>query len=132
MLQQIPNYQYVPVKSDYNTTSGSGKALGLTLLDVTVLNITKRVLLSVIGTKTFNFDFILGLDYIPAFHFNLDHNLRISQSIPASINVTELSSDAIWNDYMTRQLFDDKVKHLSPTQRSIIHQFITRNVNAFA
>lgn len=131
-LKEIPNHQYVPIESNYNTTSGSGKTIGITLLDVTILNITKRVVLYVIDPQTFNFDFILGLDYIPAFRLNLDYNLRISQSIPTSINVTELSSDSIWNDYMTRELFDDKVKHLSPTQQSMILQFITRNVNTFA
>ena len=130
-LKKIPNYQYVPTSSHYNTTSGPGIVLGLALLDLTILDITKRVVLSVIDPQNFNFDFIIGTDYIPDFRLNLDCNLKITQSAPISINVTALSSPSIWNEYMPRELFNDKVKHLSPSQQSAILNFVTNNINVF-
>lgn len=115
-LKKVKNYKYVPLGSRYNTTSGSGIILGVTLLNLTILNITKPVVLFVIDPPNFRFDFIIGTDYIPEFRLNLDYNLKVTQSEDLNINAT-LLSPSIWNDYMSYELFNDKVNHLDEEKK---------------
>lgn len=102
--------------------SGPGEIIGLAFLNVKIMNIQKKIVLAVINSLTFEFDIILGADYITSFGLNCDCNLVISQTPQKSINVTSHSS--IWNDYMTKELFDEKVNHLSAPQQATILNFV--------
>lgn len=130
-LRRVPNYQYITSSLSYNSTSGPGQIIGVTMLDVRILNITKRIILNVIDPKYFDFDIIMGTNYIPSFYLNLDYNLKITQTIPQSINVT-VSPVPFWNNYMTEESFKNKVEHLNHCDRSAIFDFISRNVKVFA
>lgn len=68
------------------------------MLDIKILDITKRVLLYVLDSNSLIFDFIIALDLIPIFRLALDHELVLSQIqvIPPAVSI---NSNVIWNDY---------------------------------
>jgi transposase InsO family protein len=129
-LQKIPNYRYLPIKSNFNTMSGPGEIIGLAHLNVKIMDVEKKIVLAVTDSPLFKYDIILGTDYITSFRLNCDSNLIISQTPEKSINVTFHSP--IWNDYMTKELFNEKVKHLPAPKRATIFDFLQNNVEAFA
>ena len=100
-------------------------------MEVKIFEVSRPVILNLIDPRYFEFDIIIGTNYIPAFYLNLDYNLKISQTIPQSINVT-VSPVSIWNNYMTEESFKDKVKHLNSHEQSVIFDLIKRNVKVFA
>jgi hypothetical protein len=101
------------------------------MLDIKILDIQKRVLLYVLDSNSFNFDFIVALDLIPEFRLELDYNLKLTQS---KITTPELSinSQIIWNDYLTHDLFNSKIKHLKAKEKKEISSLIFKNFDAFA
>lgn len=145
-LKKLEKFSFIPMKSTYNTTSGKGSILGVTILNVTILDITKRILLYVVDSDTFHFDFIIALDTIPLFKLALNEKLLISQNINVSpttdtatishvkVPDTTLINNVkeIWNDYMSLDLFNDKVKHLDKKKRCTIRTMVEKNSHAFA
>jgi len=101
------------------------------MLDVQIFKVSKRIILNVIDPKSFDFDIIIGTNYIPSFYLNLDYNLKITQTVPQSINVA-VSPVPIWNSYMTEKSFKSKVEHLNSHEQSAVFDLISRNVNVFA
>lgn len=130
-LKKFDKFRYVPANITYNTTSTPGSIIGITALQIKIMNVMKTVILFVIDPQHFHFDFIIGTDCISLFRLNLDHKLNVSQSEPISFNVTSLENN-LWNDYFTHELFDNKIKHLDGSHRLAISDFIIRNHKVFA
>lgn len=140
-LKKIKNYQYVPYSSSFTTTSGVGRILGITILDVTIYTIRQRVLLYVIDSPSVKHDFIIGLDLIPVFKLSLDCDLKIIQNVSSDKNFTanNVSSNncttkksEIWNDYVTEEMFNSKTAHLDTSKIDVIRKIVTSNREAFA
>lgn len=72
--------KYLPISKTYKTVNGVDKFVGITVLDIRIFNIKKNVILFVINSDFCSYDFIIGLDLIPAFKLSLDENLQINQS----------------------------------------------------
>jgi transposase InsO family protein len=139
-LQKIKNYKYVPIKSTFRTMSGKGVLLGVTILNITINNVSHRSLLYVFSNEKVNYDFIIGLDFI--YKFGLSSlsiedvsNLRcspISSSYANVINSTDnvgkiSETSDIWNDYMSFKTFSEKISHLDPVKQRKISDLITNN-----
>ena len=123
--------------------SGTGALLGITILTITIMNISQKVLLYVYDSPNLQFDFIIALDIIPSFRLALDENLILTQkfriskdinvnSIDKNINVNPLNPETIWNDYFSFELFNSKLGHLNPEHKSSISSIIKNNFSAFA
>lgn len=98
------------------------------------MNISNRVLLHVVDTDTLPFDFIIGLDTIPLFKLSLSADLILSQSNVKSDVVSFNSfskNNVIWNDYMTLDLFHEKVSHLDSSKKLIIRNLVETNSKVF-
>lgn len=135
-FQKLKKYQFVPEKSSFNTPSGKGSILGITMLDLSIFTVSKRVPLYILDSPTLKFDFIIGLDLIPIFGLALDQNLRLTQHVSKS-NVNNfvknnVSINNIWNDYMTEDMFFSKTSHLNVIRQAIIRKLIEKNSTAFA
>ena len=146
-LKKVKDYKYVPIRSSYTTTSGKGIILGVTVLDVKILDITHRIPLYVLDSETLSFDFIIALDTIPLFKLSLDEKLKISQNninpktdiaticnnVKDSVTDVEIYNNVniIWNDYMSLDSFQDKVKHLDSEKRCTIRHLVEKNSHAF-
>ncbi len=135
-LQKLKNYNFVPETSSYNTPRGKGTILGKMMFDLSILAISKRVLLYILDSPTMQYDFIIGLDLIPTFGLSLDHNLKLTQHI-SNITVNDFvnttrSINTIWNNYMTEESFNTKTSHLNVTRKEIIRNLIINNSSAFA
>lgn len=147
-LKKIKNYCFLPLETTYNTTSGMGLILGITMLTIKIMNISHRVLLYVLDSPNFTFDFIIALDLIPLFKLNLYHNLVLSQSdinvnSPVIINhsfssqksddnVKKSDDNVIWNEYFSHDKFISKTSHLESGLQKTIQQLIISNEAAFA
>lgn len=135
-LKKHKDYKFIPVQSTYNTTSGSGTLLGITMLDITIMNISRRVMLHVLDSPTFSFDFIIALDLIPFFRLALDENLVLTQrnidKVPYSSHGTFINHNVIWNDYFSLDLFNSKMNHLDSNHKNVISSLIRKNHFAFA
>lgn len=139
-IKKFGNIKYLPIKSSYNTTSGKGLVQGITMLDLTINSISKRVPIYVLDTNSsFEYDFIIGLDLIPIFRLSLDYNLNVSQNIDnVQSNVKPTLSKDIsrtnvnCNDIMNIERLDEKVSHLDSKKKEVIRNFIFNNSNAFA
>lgn len=125
-LKKIGNYKFVPSNTTFKTMNGKGFILGTLILNILIYGITRRVILHVLNSLSFEFDFIIGLDLIPLFKLSLDYNLKLTQcnikdSVPISIN-----NNVFWNDYMTLEQFDSKTSHLNITRKNIIRLLIKK------
>lgn len=133
-FKRLKNCPFIPDDSFYNTPSGKGCSKGITMLDVSILATSKRVLLHILDAPNLKYDFIIGLDLIPSFGLALDHKLELTQHL-SGINVNKQSSIAIhniWNDYMTEESFHLKTSHLNVDRKSVIRNLIEKNNSAFA
>lgn len=55
-LQKIKDHKFIPRRSTYNTTSGKGVILGVTMLTISILDVTERVVLYVLDdSSSFNY-----------------------------------------------------------------------------
>lgn len=88
-------------------------------------------MLYVLDSNSFNFDFIIALDLIPVFRLALDHNLVLTQSNVPTPQLS-INSQIVWNEYLTRDLFDSKIKHLEAKEKTKISTLIFKNFKAFA
>lgn len=55
---------------------------GIGTLNAEVLNVAKKINVFVIVKENFDYDFLIGLDYIKNFNFFQDENLEISERTP--------------------------------------------------
>lgn len=138
-LKKIKNYSFVPSSSTYSTTSGKGNIIGITVLNVEINSICSRVLLYVIDSSDFSYDFIIGLDLIPTFKLSLDAKLqlfqqteKLSSQVYFVSNNINVNSSSLWNEYNSYDLFKEKVAHLSQENKVIIEKLINSNQSAFA
>ena len=95
------------MKKKFSTMSGVDHILGCTLIEITIEQITRKVLVYIIDSKFNQYNLVLGLDLIPVFKLNLDENLRLSQGnkvlFPRPIfNVN-------WHNILDIEKLDDKV-----------------------
>lgn len=130
-LKKFEKYKFVPLASSYNTTSGKGSIIGITILNISIKNITERVLLYVIDTPDFPYDFIIGLDLIPVFRLSLDHKLNLSQHVSRDEPIA-INNNVIWHEFMPLELFETKTPHLNIEERNSIRKIIEENRHAFA
>lgn len=131
-LKKIKNYKLVPRKSTYNTTSGRGSILGITMLNIKILDIEERVPLYVLDSPNFKYDFIIALDIIPIFRLSLDHELKLTQRNLDTNQEISINNNVMWNDYMSVKLFETKVSHLNVKEKNCIRTLIEKNYFAFA
>lgn len=82
----------------------------------------------VLESDTVNFDFIIALDLIPTFRLALDHELKLSQVPPVIL----INNHVVWNEYLSFDLFMDKLSHLEGNIKDSIRSLIFKNFNAFA
>lgn len=131
-LKKIKNCKFAPIKSTYNTTSGKGSILGITMLTITIHDITKRILLYVLDSPHFQYDFIIGLDLIPTFRLSLNHELKLTQNKEKNNVELSINNNVIWNDYMSLEMFESKTAHLNVKEKNIVRSLIEENNFAFA
>lgn len=142
MLKKTKNI-YIPLEKVFNTMSGEDRLIGITIINLKILDITKRVVIYVLNSNFCKFDYILGLDLIPSFNLSLNDSLTILQNVnvkpkPASITLSTISTNSSknfqinWNESIPVELFETKVSHLDSEKRSIIKNFIEKHSSLFA
>ncbi len=141
------NIPFVPLSRKFHTMGGEETLEGVTMIDLRVLNQTKRVMMFVIDSKKCKYDFIIGLDLIPRFGLNLDYELNISQVV--SENNVEIENRALnnvefspssskiinqvnWNEFIPVEKFESKIAHLHPEKREAIRSLINKFGSVFA
>lgn len=123
-LKRIENSSFIPCNGKFNTVNGEGKTLGVTFIPLKIFNITKKVILYVLDSKSCKHDFIIGLDLIPVFKLALDHELNLSQKTN-----TELS---IHNVNLSQYDFCSKVSHLDKVKSKVLCSVLNKHSHVFA
>jgi len=123
-LEHLENSSFVPCKGNFNTVNGQGKTLGITYLPLKIFNITKKVILYVLDSKSCSYDFIIGLDLIPVFRLALDHELKLSQGIDSDFSLHNVN--------LSQYDFSSKVSHLDKSKSSMLHSVLNEYSHVFA
>ena len=134
---------FMPLERQFKTLGGQGLIIGITIVNMKILNIYHRVRMYVVIETMSNHDFILGLDLIPIFGLSLNHKLQLSQfkypnksQQPFLSNTTnsQLSHHPSinWNEAISNENFNTKVAHLDKGKRLAIHNLINKYCSIFA
>lgn len=126
---------YIPIKSKYRTVSGEDNLVGITILPLKIFNIEKKVILYVLDSDSYSYDFIIGLDSIPLFKLSLDENLNISQKENVNIKIQSKSPseiNVICNEIFNPASIEEKISHLNSKEKKVISNLIKTNDFVFA
>lgn len=142
--------QDTPNRTNIKTINGVKKTNGRIKLNVKIFNIEKEMNAFVIDKENFDFDFLVGLDYIKEFQLIQDENLRISQKAQQKHNTfNKKKSNRIKNDLITQKIentkhlvnynehvkeenFNISINHLDYDKQSKIDDLIRKNAFVFA
>lgn len=121
--------------------SGAKPFLGALFLNVTIFDVSNRVLAFIADSSSDSFDFVLGLDLIPLFKLSLNKNLKISQDfyndvpvvsdfpLNSNINVNLAQNS---NENPNIEIFKRKSEHLASENKSILKNFLLQSNDIFA
>lgn len=125
----------------FKTINGRTNFTGKLIAKMKINKIEKNVNLFVINDEYFEYDILLGLDSILNFQMKQDFDLEIYQRLDLDIeekiekfnhnvNLTEYSIN--FNEGIPTELFEAKLEHLQPEQKSKIEILLNKYDNIFA
>ena len=128
MQKKLPNPLYLPHQGNIKTMSGAVKILGSTLQELTIGDITKKVLLFVVGST--QYDLILGLDLIPKFKISVNDSLCVSQLGNALTLVSQGNLQSM--NFLHFEKLEEKLAHLDPENKSKLKNLVKTYDKSFA
>jgi hypothetical protein len=70
---------YLQANKKIDTIGGVASIIGITIVNMKIFEITKKVRIYIIRSEFCKHEIILGLDLIPSFRLCLNHELKLSQ-----------------------------------------------------
>lgn len=138
-FRKLKNAKMIKKGFTFKTMSGGDRLMGVTALEMKIINVTKIVRLFVIDKKNLRYDVVIGLDNIPEYGLRLNERLELSQKKVGneregneSKNESEDEMCVNWNEFIPVHEFEARTSHLDEKKRKTVYELIDKHGACFA